>query len=104
MACWISTESPGQPINLLGAYHRHSGHIPIYTQIQMISLDVLLLPIQKSCRKQSSFRSGVYGHKFDPLIDVMGKEDPRETPIDRLQNGENVVRAVREALGAVAIF
>ena len=37
--------------------------------------------------------------KFDPLINVMGNLDPREPPLDLLDNAEAVVRSVREAVG-----
>ena len=32
-------------------------------------------------------------------IDVKGNEDPREPPVDRLDNAEAVVRSVRETVG-----
>ena len=44
-------------------------------------------------------KDGFTAVKFDPLLDVMSVKDPQETPLDRLDNAEAVVRAVREAVG-----
>ena len=39
--------------------------------------------------------------KFDPLIDIMANPDPREPPLDRLENAEAVVRSVMRSAAGV---
>ena len=104
MACWdIMGKALGQPIyNLLGG--RYHDRLRSYTY---------LYPAPGSPRGTSPHtdpaaaaesaiahvEQGFTALKFDPLIDVMGTADPREPPLDRLDNAEAVVRSVREAVG-----
>ena len=55
-------------------------------------------PEQAAITAAAYLEQGFTAVKFDPLIDVMGRDDPREPPLDRLDNAEAVVRSVREAV------
>ncbi|MCY4142450.1 MAG: mandelate racemase/muconate lactonizing enzyme family protein [Gammaproteobacteria bacterium] len=104
MACWdLIGKGLGQPIyNLLGGkYHER---LRSYTYLWPAPDDQSRKsPHTNSESAAASARAhvveGFTALKFDPLIDVMGNEDPREPPLDRLENAETVVRAVRETVG-----
>ncbi len=104
MACWdIVGKELDQPIyNLLGGkYHER---LRSYTYLWPAPGDASRQSPHTDAEAASRSAAahvaeGFTALKFDPLIDVMGKEDPREPPLDRLENAEWVVRAVREAVG-----
>ena len=105
MACWdINGKALDQPIyNLLGGKYHETlrSYTYLYPDPNDKSRRSPFTDPEKAAESAKAHSDqGFTAIKFDPLIDVMGKEDPRETPIDRLQNGENVVRAVREAVGS----
>ncbi len=104
MACWdIVGKSLNQPVyNLLGGqYHErlrsytYLWPAPNYSGRGSPHTD----PEAASASAAAHVADGFTALKFDPLIDVMGKEDPREPPLDRLDNAEKVVQAVRETIG-----
>lgn len=104
MACWdIVGKALEQPVyNLLGGkYHE-----------RLRSYTYLYAPADKSKRwsphtnpdeaaelAAAYLKEGFTAVKFDPLMDIMEDSDPREPPLDRLDNAEAVVKSVREAVG-----
>ena len=107
MACWdIVGKALEQPIyNLLGG--RYNERVRSYTYLWPAPGDTSRRsphtdPDAASASAAAHVGQGFSALKFDPLIDVMGSEDPREPPLDRLENAENVVRAVRETVGSKA--
>ena len=104
MACWdIIGKALDQPIyNLLGGrYHeRLRSYTYLYPDLTQDSIrSPHTDPDAAGKRAEYYVKEGFTAVKFDPLIDVMGNEDPREPPIDRLDNAELVVKNVREAVG-----
>ena len=104
MACWdIVGKALEQPIyNLLGGkYHdRLRSYTYLYPAPDDSSRKSPHTDPQAAARSaEAHLKDGFTALKFDPLIDVMGVEDPREPPLDRLDNAEAVVRAVRETVG-----
>ena len=104
MACWdIVGKALDQPIyNLLGG--RYHDRLRSYTYLWPAPNDTSRRPTHThpEAARESALahvEEGFTALKFDPLIDVMGSEDPREPPLDRLDNAEAVVCAVREAVG-----
>ena len=104
MACWdIVGKALNQPIyNLLGG--RYHDKLRSYTYLWPAPGDTSRRPTHTDAGAASAsalahVAEGFTAVKFDPLIDVMGNADPREPPLDRLDNAEAVVRAVREAVG-----
>lgn len=104
MACWdIVGKELDQPIyNLLGG--KYNERLRSYTYLWPAPDDVSKQSPHTNAEAASRSAAahvaeGFTALKFDPLIDVMGKEDPREPPLDRLENAEWVVRAVRETVG-----
>ncbi|GIT39807.1 MAG: isomerase [Gammaproteobacteria bacterium] len=104
MACWdIIGKALDQPIyNLLGG--RYHERLRSYTYLYSADgtsdrRSPHTTPELAGERAAAYLEEGFTAVKFDPLIDVMGNEDPREPPLDRLDNAEAVVRSVREALG-----
>lgn len=107
MACWdIIGKALEQPIyNLLGGkYHEV---LRSYTYLWPAPNDSSRKsphtdPLAASKSAAAHVSDGFTALKFDPLIDVMGDRDPREPPLDRLENATEVVRAVRETVGTKA--
>ena len=104
MACWdIMGKALNQPIyNLLGG--RYHDKLRSYTYLWPAPDDQSRrsphTDVDSAMKSASAHvTQGFTALKFDPLIDVMGKDDPREPPLDRLDNAEAVVRAVRDAVG-----
>lgn len=104
MACWdIMGKALDQPIyNLLGG--RYHEQLRSYTYLYGDPDDERRRsphtdPEIAGERAAHYLEEGFTAVKFDPLIDVMGNLDPREPPLDRLDNAEAVVRSVREAIG-----
>ena len=94
MACWdINGKALDQPIyNLLGGQYHETlrSYTYLYPDPNDKSRRSPFTDPEKAAESaKAHLDQGFTAIKFDPLIDVMGKEDPRETPIDRLQNGEN---------------
>lgn len=107
MACWdIVGKALDQPVyNLLGG--KYHDLLRSYTYLWPAPDDHSKksphTDAEAACRSATAHvAEGFTALKFDPLIDVMGKEDPREPPLDRLENAEHVVQAVREAVGSKA--
>ncbi len=108
MACWdIVGKALEQPVyNLLGG--RYHDRLRSYTYLYP-PLDPepdtrprrspFTDPEQAASSAAACVEQGFTAVKFDPLIDAMGNEDPREPPLDRFDNAEAVVRSVREAVG-----
>ena len=104
MACWdIIGKALGQPVyNLLGG--RYHDKLRSYTYLWPAPGDTSRRPPHTDADAAvasalAHVEEGFTALKFDPLIDVMGWRDPREPPLDRLDNATAVVRAVREAVG-----
>ncbi|MDE0658512.1 MAG: mandelate racemase/muconate lactonizing enzyme family protein [Gammaproteobacteria bacterium] len=104
MACWdIIGKSLEVPIyNLLGG--RYHDKLRSYTYLYPAPGDTSRRSPHndpEAARRSAlaHLEQGFTALKFDPLIDVMGNRDPREPPLDRLDNAEAVVRAVRETVG-----
>ena len=104
MACWdILGKALNQPVyNLLGG--RYHDKLRSYTYLWPAPGDTSRRPTHTdpdaaAASALAHVAEGFTALKFDPLIDVMGWRDPREPPLDRLDNAEAVVRAVREAVG-----
>lgn len=104
MACWdIVGKALDQPIyNLLGG--KYNERLRSYTYLWPAADDTSRKSPHTNAEAASRSAAahvaeGFTALKFDPLIDVMGNEDPREPPLDRLENAESVVRAVRETVG-----
>ena len=104
MACWdIVGKALNQPVyNLLGG--RYHDKLRSYTYLWPAPGDTSRRPTHTdpdaaAASALAHVAEGFTALKFDPLIDVMGWRDPREPPLDRLDNAEAVVRAVREAVG-----
>ena len=104
MACWdIVGKALNQPVyNLLGG--RYHDKLRSYTYLWPAPGDTSRRPTHTdpdaaAASARAHVEEGFTALKFDPLIDVMGNRDPREPPLDRLDNAEAVVRAVREAVG-----
>lgn len=107
MACWdIIGKALDQPVyNLLGG--KYNERLRSYTYLWPAPGDTSRKSPHTDAEAASRSAAahvaeGFTALKFDPLIDVMGKEDPREPPLDRLENAESVVRAVRETVGSKA--
>lgn len=104
MACWdIVGKALDEPVyNLLGGqYHeRLRSYTYLYPDPERPRSSPHTDPEEAAIRARHYIDRGFTAVKFDPIIDIMGKLDPREPPIDRLDNAEAVVRAVREAIGA----
>jgi 2-dehydro-3-deoxyphosphogalactonate aldolase len=103
-ACWdIVGKALDQPIyNLLGG--RYHDRLRSYTYLYPATGDTRrrsphLDPEIAGERALDYVKAGFTAVKFDPIIDIMGSLDPREPPLDRLDNAEAVVRSVREAVG-----
>ena len=104
MACWdIVGKALNQPIyNLLGG--RYHDKLRSYTYLYPAPGDTSRRsphtdPEAAALSALAHLEQGFTALKFDPLIDVMGNRDPREPPLDRLDNAEAVVRTVRETVG-----
>ena len=104
MACWdIVGKALDQPIyNLLGG--RYHDKLRSYTYLYPAPGDTSRRsphtdPQAAARSALAHLEQGFTALKFDPLIDVMGNRDPREPPLDRLDNAEAVVRTVRETVG-----
>ena len=104
MACWdIVGKALNQPIyNLLGG--RYHDKLRSYTYLYPAPGDTSRRsphtdPDAAARSALAHLHQGFTALKFDPLIDVMGNRDPREPPLDRLDNAEAVVRSVRETVG-----
>ena len=104
MACWdIVGKALDQPVyNLLGG--KYNARLRSYTYLWPAPDDASRQSPHTNAEAASRSAAahvaeGFTALKFDPLIDVMGNEDPREPPLDRLENAEWVVRAVRETVG-----
>ncbi|MCZ6854283.1 MAG: mandelate racemase/muconate lactonizing enzyme family protein [Gammaproteobacteria bacterium] len=102
MACWdIVGKAVNQPVyNLLGG--RYHERLRSYTYLYGEPGDTVnphTDPEQAGIKAAACVEQGFTAVKFDPIIDVMGSLDPREPPLDRLDNAEAVVRSVREAVG-----
>ncbi|MAV26388.1 MAG: isomerase [Gammaproteobacteria bacterium] len=104
MACWdIIGKTLDQPVyNLLGG--RYHDRLRSYTYLYGDPSDPRrgnphTDPQLAGERAAFYLNEGFTAVKFDPLIDVMGNADPREPPLDLLENAEAVVRSVREAVG-----
>ncbi|MCY4655596.1 MAG: mandelate racemase/muconate lactonizing enzyme family protein [Gammaproteobacteria bacterium] len=104
MACWdILGKALEQPTyNLLGG--RYHEKLRSYTYLYPAPNDTSRKsphtdPEAASKSAAAHVADGFTALKFDPLIDVMGAEDPREPPLERLDNATEVVRAVRETVG-----
>lgn len=107
MACWdINGKALDQPVyNLLGG--KYNERLRSYTYLWPAPGDTSRKSPHTDAEAASRSAAahvaeGFTALKFDPLIDVMGKEDPREPPLDRLENAESVVRAIRETVGTKA--
>lgn len=104
MACWdILGKAMNQPIyNLMGGkYHeRLRSYSYLYAAPDDKARGWLHCDPERAARGAAAMvKDGFTAVKFDPLLDVMSVKDPQETPLDRLDNAEAVVRAVREAVG-----
>ena len=104
MACWdIVGKALNQPVyNLLGG--RYHDKLRSYTYLYPVPGDTSRRsphtdPEAAARSALAHLEQGFTALKFDPLIDVMGNRDPREPPLDRLDNAEAVVRSVRETVG-----
>ena len=104
MACWdIVGKALNQPVyNLLGG--RYHDKLRSYTYLYPAPGDTSRRsphtdPEAAARSALAHLEQGFTALKFDPLIDVMGNRDPREPPLDRLDNAEAVVRTVRETVG-----
>ena len=104
MACWdLMGKALNQPVyNLLGG--RYHDKLRSYTYLWPApgsprGTSPHTDPGAAAASALAHVADGFTALKFDPLIDVMGWQDPREPPLDRLDNAEAVVRAVREAVG-----
>lgn len=104
MACWdIVGKALDQPVyNLLGG--RYHDKLRSYTYLYPAPGDTSRRsphtdPDAAARSALAHLDQGFTALKFDPLIDVMGNRDPREPPLDRLDNAEAVVRSVRETVG-----
>ncbi|XOV86463.1 MAG: mandelate racemase/muconate lactonizing enzyme family protein [Pseudomonadota bacterium] len=103
-ACWdIMGKAVGQPIyNLLGGrYHeRLRSYTYLYPEPGATDRRSPHLVADLAGERAAAYLArGFTAVKFDPIIDIMGSLDPREPPLDRLDNAEAVVRSVREAVG-----
>lgn len=104
MACWdILGKALDQPIyNFLGGqYHeRIRSYSYLYPAPDDNARGYLHTdPERAAAGAAAMVDEGFTAVKFDPLLDVMSVRDPLETPLDRLDNAEAVVSAVREAVG-----
>ena len=104
MACWdILGKALDQPIyNFLGGkYHeRLRSYSYLYPAPDDKARGYLHTDANRAARGAAAMvEAGFTAVKFDPLLDVMSVKDPQESPLDRLDNAEAVVRAVREAVG-----
>ena len=107
MACWdIVGKALDQPIYKLlgGKYH---SQLRSYTYLWPAPGDTSRSsphtdPDAAARSAAAHVAEGFTALKFDPLIDTMGTEDPREPPLDRLENATTVVKAVRDAVGSKA--
>lgn len=104
MACWdIMGKALDQPIyNFLGGkYHeRLRSYSYLYPAPDDKARGYLHTdPERAAAGAAAMVKEGFTAVKFDPLLDVMSVNDPLEAPLDRLDNAEAVVRAVREAVG-----
>jgi galactonate dehydratase len=104
MACWdINGKALEQPIyNLLGG--KYHDRLRSYTYLYPAPDDKARGPLHTDPERAANsaaalLKEGFTAVKFDPLIDTMSSEDPREPPLDRLDNAEAVVRSVRDAVG-----
>lgn len=104
MACWdIMGKALDQPIyNFLGGRYRE--RIRSYSYLYPAPDDKARGYLhtdadRAACGAAAMVEEGFTAVKFDPLLDVMNVKDPQESPLDRLDNAEAVVRAVREAVG-----
>ena len=104
MACWdIIGKALNQPIHnfLGGKYHeRLRSYSYLYPAPGDKARGYLHTdPERAAAGAAAMVDEGFTAVKFDPLLDVMSVNDPLEAPLDRLNNAEAVVRAVREAVG-----
>jgi galactonate dehydratase len=104
MACWdILGRALDQPIyNFLGGkYHEKlRSYSYLYPAPDDRARGYLHTDPDRAARGAAAMvEDGFTAVKFDPLLDVMDVKDPQETPLDRLDNAEAVVAAVREAVG-----
>ena len=104
MACWdILGRALEQPIyNFLGGkYHEKlRSYSYLYPAPDDRARGYLHTDPDRAARGAAAMvEDGFTAVKFDPLLDVMNVKDPQETPLDRLDNAEAVVRQVREAVG-----
>ena len=104
MACWdILGKALEQPVyNFLGG--RYHERIRSYSYLYPAPGDTArgylhTDPERAAAGAAAMVEEGFTAVKFDPLLDVMSVKDPLEAPLDRLDNAEAVVRAVREAVG-----
>ncbi len=105
MACWdVIGKAVEQPVyNLLGG--RYHDKLRSYTYLYGDPNEPggglpHTNPELAAKRSVHYVKEGFTAVKFDPLIDIFGNSDPREPPLDRLENAEAVVRSVREAVGS----
>lgn len=104
MACWdIIGKALNQPIyNFLGG--KYNERLRSYSYLYPAPDDkargyLHTDPERAAAGAAAMVDEGFTAVKFDPLLDVMSVNDPLEAPLDRLNNAEAVVRAVREAVG-----
>jgi galactonate dehydratase len=120
MACWdIIGKELDQPVyNLIGGKYREKvrSYTYLYSEAaeyaQATSADTRaysapqsLLAVhcnpEKAAERASYYmKQGFTAIKFDPILDLMSNEQPREISLEELDRTEAVVRAVREAVGS----
>ena len=103
MACWdIVGKELDQPVyNLLGGQYQE--RVRSYTYLYPAPDDPvrgnLHTDAERAAKRAVDYADqGFTAVKFDP-VGPMTEDDPVQLPLDTLRNAENVVRAVREAVG-----
>lgn len=120
MACWdIIGKELNQPVyNLIGGKYREKvrSYTYLYSEAteyaQATSADTRAYSAPKSllavhCNPEKAaerasyyMKQGFTAIKFDPILDLMSNEQPREISLEELDRTEAVVKAVREAVGS----
>ncbi|HJN49401.1 MAG: mandelate racemase/muconate lactonizing enzyme family protein [Pseudomonadales bacterium] len=105
MACWdIVGKALNQPVyNLLGGqYH---DRLRSFTYLYPAAGDTTSRsphtdPEQAAIRAAAYVEQGFTAVKFDPIINLRSSFDPREPSLEALDNAEEIVGRVREAVGS----
>jgi galactonate dehydratase len=104
MACWdIIGKAVNQPIyNLLGGMYNE--RLRSYTYLTPLPGDtggrhVFTDPQKAAESAVYCMKQGFTAVKLDPIATIHSPYSPRELPLDVLDNAEDVIRSVREAVG-----